>query len=79
MINNSTNPLKQMLNILSGKKNINIGRVIQNNKNRCVIQLSDKSVLRAWGDYSIGSDVYVKDGQILGKIKKEGYNNILID
>ena len=79
MINNSTNPLKQMFNILSEKKNIKIGRVIQNNKNRCVVQLSDKSVLRAWGDYSIGSNVYIRDGQILGRIKRENYNEILID
>lgn len=78
-INNATNPLKQLFNILSVKKDIKIGRVVQNNKNRCNVQLSDKSYINVWGDYAVGSNVYIKDGQILGRIKRESYNNVLID
>lgn len=74
-----SNPLKDIIDILSKPVNIKIGIVTNQSDTRSTIKLADNSYINAWGSYSKGSNVYIRDGQILGKIKREGLTEILID
>lgn len=74
-----SNPLQQIKDILSEPKSIKIGVVVDNTQGRSVIKLSDNNYINAWGNYPKNSNVYVKDGVILGKIKRENINTVRID
>jgi len=73
------NPLKQIISMLQKSDNIKIGRIVSKKDDRCVVQTADESYITAWGNFNIGNNVYVKDGQILGRVKREGYMNIMVD
>jgi hypothetical protein len=74
-----SNPLKQIKDILSEPKSIKIGVVMDSTNDRCVVKLSDSNYINVWGNYPKGSNVYIKDGVILGKIKRENINSVRID
>lgn len=74
-----SNPLQQIKDILSEPKSIKIGIVIDNTQDRSIVKLSDNNYVNVWGNYPKNSNVYIKDGVILGKIKRENVNTVMID
>jgi len=72
------NPLKEIINIIQKKDNIKIGKVIRSYEDSSDVQVGN-SYINVWGSYPVNSNVYIKDKQILGKIKKESQANVLID
>ena len=74
-----SNPLQQIKDILSEPKSIKIGIVIDNTQDRSIVKLSGNNYVNVWGNYPKNSNVYIKDGVILGKIKRENVNTVMID
>jgi len=74
-----SNPLKELIDELSKPSNIKIGVVTKQSDTRSTVKISDGSYINVWGSYTKGSNVYIKDNQILGKIKKENITTVMID
>ena len=66
-----TNVLNSLKELFQKPTKLQIGTVESTSEGRCVVRLSTDATVSCWGSYSSGDSVYIKDGQILGKIKKE--------
>jgi hypothetical protein len=73
------NPLKEIIDLLNKPVETKIGTVTATDGQKCLIKLSDQSYVNAWGSYSRGSTVYIRDDQIMGKVKRQGTVNVLVD
>ena len=74
-----SNSLKQIIDTLQKPSVIRIGKVVSNKNGRCFIKTSDDSYINAWGNFDKNDNVYIRDEQILGKIKDESYISVMVD
>jgi len=74
-----SSPLKQIIDLIQKPSVIRIGKVINNKNGRCFIKTSDNSYINAWGNFNKNDNVYIRDEQILGKIKNESYISVVVD
>jgi len=66
-----SNILNSLKDLLQKPVKLQIGTVVSSYENKSIVNLSSNVRITCWGTYSPGDAVYIKDGQILGTIKKE--------
>lgn len=74
-----SNPIKDIVDFISVAKSLKIGTVVNSSSGQTTVKISEGNFMNVWGEYPNGSNVYIKDGVILGKIKKENTDLCYID
>jgi hypothetical protein len=74
-----SNPFLDTKDLLKDSSNSFIGRVISNTGTILTIESDSGVTIKAYGNYSIGTYVYVKNEQVLGVVVREPMTVFVID